>query len=72
MARDITIGGRRFWVLSEPDTPGWIARVVEVLNEGKSTRHLGIEATGDTRQAADDRALGFLQQHIRRSSPLNL
>lgn len=66
MARDITIGSRRFWILSEPEKRGWKAQVVEVFEEGKSTKELGIEATGETRQAADDRALGFLQQRLRK------
>lgn len=65
MAHDVTIGSRRFWILSEPDKRGWKAQVVEVLEEGKSTKELGIEATGETRQAADDRALGVLQQRLR-------
>lgn len=68
MAHEVTIGSRRFWILSEPDKRGWKAQVVEVFNEGKSTKELGIEATGDTRQAADDRALGVLQQRLREHS----
>jgi hypothetical protein len=65
MARDISIGSRRFWVLSEPDTLGWRAKVVEVLEEGRVTRSLGIEASGETRQDADERAVGVLQQRLR-------
>lgn len=66
MAHDVTIGSRRFWILSEPDQRGWKAQVVEVFNEGHSTEALGIQATGETRQDADDRALGVLQQRLRK------
>jgi hypothetical protein len=55
MARELDIRGRRYWILSEPDAPGWKARVVEVAEDG-SSEHVGIDANGETRGAADDAA----------------
>jgi hypothetical protein len=55
MAKELDINGRRYWILSEPDAGGWKARVVEVQEDG-SSEHVGIQATGETRGAADDAA----------------
>lgn len=55
MAREIDIKGRRYWILSEPEAGGWKASVVEVLEDG-SSESLGIDASGETRGAADDAA----------------
>ena len=55
MARELDIKGRRYWILSEPEGAGWKARVVEV-REGGSNEEIGIDATGETRGAADDAA----------------
>src|SRR6188474_1670184 len=55
MARELDIKGRRYWVLSEPEGSGWKASVVEVRADG-SSEHLGIDASGETRSAADDAA----------------
>ena len=55
MARELDIKGRRYWILSEPDAGGWKATVVEVHEDG-SSEHVGIEAKGETRGAADDAA----------------
>jgi hypothetical protein len=55
MARQLDLQGRQFWILSEPQGGGWRATVVE----GQSVQHqqeVGIEATADTRGAADDAA----------------
>ena len=54
MARQLEILGRRFWVLSEPHGLGWKASVVEV--KGEAQESVGIEATAETRGAADDAA----------------
>jgi len=55
MARELDIKGRRYWILSEPEGSGWKARVVEVQHDG-SSEHVGIDASGATRSAADDAA----------------
>ena len=55
MARDVEIKGRRYWVLSEPQGPVWKAHVVEVREDG-SSEELGIDATAETRNGADEAA----------------
>lgn len=55
MARELEVKGRRYWILSEPRDAGWNARVVEVGKDG-ATEDLGIDATAETRGAADDAA----------------
>jgi hypothetical protein len=55
MARELELSGRRFWILSEPHAGGWKARVVEQRDDG-SSEDVGIEATAETRGAADDAA----------------
>jgi hypothetical protein len=66
MAGEIIVGGRRYWIVSEPVLSGWRASVLEVIGvETKTTREVGIQATGDTRTAADDAALGKLQRRLR-------
>jgi hypothetical protein len=54
MAKQLELQGRRFWILSEPHDAGWKASVVEM--KGEEQEAIGIEATGDTRGAADDAA----------------
>lgn len=53
MAEEIEILGRRYWVLSEPAAAGWRAWVMEVLDDHGRTDEVGIEATAETRGAAD-------------------
>ena len=65
MAREINIGARRFWVVSEPAGPGWKAEVLEVIDARGGTHQLGIESIGETRSMADDRAVGKLQHRLR-------
>ena len=65
MAREINIGTRRFWVVSEPSGRGWKAQVLEVLDARGVTHQLGIESIGETRSMADDRAVGKLQHSLR-------
>lgn len=55
MARELELKGRRYWILSEPLGSGWKASAVEVRDDG-SSEALGIEATAETRSAADDSA----------------
>jgi hypothetical protein len=54
MAKQLELVGRRFWILSEPHDSGWKASVVEM--KGEEQEPVGIEATGETRGAADDAA----------------
>jgi hypothetical protein len=54
MAKQVELQGRRFWILSEPHDSGWKASVVET--KGELQQAVGIEATGQTRSAADDAA----------------
>lgn len=68
MAREINIGTRKFWIVSEPGDKGWKAQVLEVLDENGGTEKIGIETTGETRSAADDRAVGQLQHRLRDQS----
>src|SRR5688500_462274 len=42
MAREVRIGSRKFWVVSEPYDAGWKAQVLEVLDEGGGTKDAGI------------------------------
>ena len=65
MAREVNIGDRRFWVVSEPSDRGWKAQVLEVLDELGATNKTGIETVGETRTVADDRAVGKLQHRLR-------
>jgi len=66
MANEVVLAGRRYLNVSEPDAGGWRAKVLEVLDEeGRRTQDLGIQATADTRGAADEVALGRLQRHVR-------
>jgi hypothetical protein len=55
MGREIDLKGRRYLILSEPDGSGWKARVVEAREDG-SNDEVGIEATAETRGAADEAA----------------
>jgi len=54
MAKHLELQGRQYWVLSEPHGDGWKATVVEV-KEGRN-EPIGIEATAETRGAADEAA----------------
>jgi hypothetical protein len=55
MAKQLELKGRTYWILSEPDAGGWKARVNELKADG-STDPIGIEASAETRGAADDAA----------------
>jgi len=55
MARQLDINGRLYWILSDPEGAGWKAHVIQVQDDGSSDE-MGIEATGETRGAADDNA----------------
>jgi hypothetical protein len=64
MARELELTGRKYWILSEPDGQGWRAKVVEVGERGQS-QDLGIDATAETRVAADDAAERKLRRLVR-------
>lgn len=64
MAREINIGPRRFWIVSEPHENGWKAQVLEVVSAAGGTQTVGIETNAETRSMADDRAIGQLQHHL--------
>ena len=52
MARELELGGRKFWIISDPEGNAWKARVVELGANGESDE-VGIEASAETRTAAD-------------------
>ena len=55
--RALDVNGRQYWILSEPFGSGWKASVVELIDaEGQHQEPVGIEATGETRGAADEAA----------------
>jgi hypothetical protein len=54
MAKQLELKGRQFWILSEPQGPGWKASVVEM--KAGVQESVGIDATGETRSVADDAA----------------
>lgn len=55
MAKQLDLKGRRFWIMSEPQGAGWKAFVVEMTAHERQ-EEIGIEATAETRTAADDAA----------------
>jgi hypothetical protein len=55
MAKQLELKGRQFWILSEPNIGGWKATVLET-KAGGDQEDVGIDATGETRGAADDAA----------------
>ena len=52
MARELELNGRRYWIISDPEGNSWKARVVE-RREGGEADEIGIEASAETRTAAD-------------------
>jgi hypothetical protein len=68
MARQLEFNGRRYWILSDPHGIGWKATVVEIIDaEGTITSPVGIEASAETRGAADDAAERKLRRMVRGS-----
>ena len=55
MAKQLELKGHTYWILSEPEGPGWRASVAEVQADGRQ-EPVGIEASAETRGAADDAA----------------
>ena len=64
MARELQLNGRRYWIISDPYGEGWKAKVVE-LHEGGEADEIGIEASDQTRTAADDSAERKLRRLLR-------
>ena len=65
MARQLEFNGRRYWILSDPHGSGWKATVVEIIDaDGTDTAPVGIEATAETRGAADDAAERKLRRMV--------
>jgi len=62
MAKQIALMDRQFWILSEPQGSGWKATVVEVTDTGHE--EVGIDATAETRGAADDAAERKLRRFV--------
>jgi hypothetical protein len=52
MARELDLNGRRYWIVSDPHGASWKAKVLE-RREGDEADEIGIEASGETRTAAD-------------------
>jgi hypothetical protein len=52
MARELQLDGHRYWILSEPRRDWWMARVIELCDDGTNDE-IGIEASAETRGAAD-------------------
>ena len=66
MSCEVTVEGRRFYIMSEPDgKDGYRAQVFELLDDQGATKDMEIVTTGETRTAADERALGVLQHRLR-------
>jgi hypothetical protein len=57
MARELQLNGRTYWIVSDPYRDGWKAAVHEVLDDRTAkTEPVGIEASAETRSAADEAA----------------
>jgi hypothetical protein len=52
VAREVELGGRKYWIISDPEGNAWKAKVVEMRADGESDE-IGIEASAETRTAAD-------------------
>jgi len=63
MAKQLDLKGRKYWILSEPDGAGWKASVAEVRDDGQQEM-VGIEASAETRGAADDAAERKLRRRL--------
>jgi hypothetical protein len=55
VAKQLQLKGRTYWILSEPDDGGWRASVMEVNDDG-SQAPIGLDASAETRTAADEAA----------------
>ena len=64
VAKQLELNGRQYWILSEPNSGGWRAWVTEVRADGGSDE-MGIDATAETRSAADELAERKLRRLLR-------
>ena len=64
MSRQVEVKGRQFVILSEPGGAVWRATVLEV-KQGGGQEATGVEATADTRAAADDAAERELRRFLK-------
>lgn len=63
--RQLELNGRKYWILSEPHGSGWKASVVELIDrDGEFTEPVGIEASAETRGAADEAAERKLRRFL--------
>jgi len=53
VAKQLLLKGRTYWILSEPDGAGWKASVLEMNDDG-SQAAVGLDASAETRTAADE------------------
>ena len=56
MSRQIEVDGHKYWVLSEPQGEVWKSWVVELVGSTGFMELVGIEASAQTRGAADEAA----------------
>jgi hypothetical protein len=61
VARELQLDGRRYWIISEPQGEVWKAVVVEMRGNDDGDE-IGIEASAETRTAAD----GAAERKLRR------
>jgi len=52
VARELELNGRTYWIISDPEGDAWKAKVVEIRAGGESDE-IGIDASAETRTAAD-------------------
>jgi hypothetical protein len=67
MAKQMELRGRQFWIVSEPYGASWKATAFEVKDGGATQEDVGLEATGETRGAADD----AVERKLRRMLQMN-
>jgi hypothetical protein len=53
VAKQLQLKGRIYWILSEPNGGGWRASVMQVNDDG-SQADVGLDASAETRTAADE------------------
>jgi hypothetical protein len=56
VSRQIEVDGHKYWVLSEPQGEVWKSWVVELVGSTDFMELVGIEASAQTRGAADEAA----------------
>jgi hypothetical protein len=64
VAKQLQLKGRTYWILSEPEGTGWKASVHEVNDDG-SQEAVGLDASAETRTAADEAVERKLRRMLR-------